>query len=323
MRSELQKIENLPLIIKSNTEIRQERKRIAVSKRIASSLKIESSKILSYISQVPIIANALKVEKGFTAVIPENLREGIKNGTLKIMQGNNGSLISTIVDISTGKIVHQMRLTEFTKMVNPAELSQTMNQICMQMQLDEIQKELSEFHLTTNTKLNEIIKNFHENRIIPSDSVKLSFARYQKGEDVSKSQLLVKIDDAKAALLKDIKIQIASVQQTKNSINEEESKELQNKIVFILDDINNLQDLYFIEFYLNVRNEKKCDDLTSEYTEELLQILTKENIKLLDGYSNFSYLELKDNIWEKTLMPLFEKLSISNEMKNKFILEKK
>lgn len=98
-----------------------------------------------------------------------------------------------------------MRLKEFTKLVNPAELSQAMNQICMQMQLEEIQKTLTEFRLETNAKLDEILLKLHGNRVIPTDTVKLSFERYQKGEEITKGDLLLEIDHAKASLLKEIR----------------------------------------------------------------------------------------------------------------------
>lgn len=325
MKTKIIKVEELPTIIKQVVENQQLTKMSTISKRIISSLKIENNKFLTAINQLPIIRHALRFEKGFTAVIPENLKEGIKKGTLKIMQGKDGNLISTIVDSSTGKIVHQMRLTEFTKMVNPTELSQAMNQICMQMQLEEIQKNLIEFRIETNQKLNEIIKNFHEDRVIPSDAVKLSFLRYQKGEEISKSQLLVEIDRAKASLLRDVKVQIASIKRFKSeiSINAEQSKELQNKIGFILESINNLQDLFFIDCYLYKDDEKKCSELTSEYIEELIKVLSLENIKLLDNYSDFSYLGLNYNIWEKKITPLINNLINENMKKSKFVLEKK
>lgn len=39
----------------------------------------------------------------------ENIKPVLKNGTYKIMQGKDGSLISIIQDVKTGKIIYWLR----------------------------------------------------------------------------------------------------------------------------------------------------------------------------------------------------------------------
>ena len=308
MESNLVTVENLPQILVQNIKETQSKKVYELSKKVVSSVKISNSGFLNFASQLPLIRHALKVEKGFTAIIPENLKKGLKDGTLKILQGKDGSLISEIVD-SSGKIVHQLRLKEFTKLINPAELSQAMNQICMQMQLEEIQKTLTEFRLETNAKLDEILLKLHGNRVIPTDAVKLSFERYQKGEEITKGQLLSKIDDAKAALLKEIQEEIRALQNGNYaSINQEKNIEIQTKIGFVLESINGLQDLYMIETFLAKADEKKRRNIAEQYTNKLLEVLTKESIRLLDSYSDFGFLGLKENVWENKLYPMAQTL---------------
>ena len=138
----------------------------------------------------------------------------------------------------------------------------------------------------------------HGNRVIPTDAVKLSFERYQKGEEITKGQLLSKIDDAKAALLKEIQ----------EEIRQEKNIEIQTKIGFVLESINGLQDLYMIETFLAKADEKKRRNIAEQYTNKLLEVLTKESIRLLDSYSDFGFLGLKENIWENKLSPMVQTL---------------
>ena len=139
MENEIIKLDRIPQIINENNEKKCITKISKICQALNNSFKIENNRFLYILNQIPIISHALKYEKGFTAIIPEKFKEGLKNGTLRIMKGKDGSTISTIIN-SKCNIVHQMRLKEFIQLVNPAELSQAMNQICMQMQLDEIQK---------------------------------------------------------------------------------------------------------------------------------------------------------------------------------------
>ena len=321
MENEIVTVENLPKLIAGTTEKRYLSKISKISKSISNSFKIENNRFLYFLNQVPIISHALKYEKGFTAIIPDEFKEGLKNGTLKILQGKDGASISTIVD-SSGKIVHQMRLKEFTKLINPAELSQAMNQICMQMQLDEIQKNLSEFRLEANSKLNEILRNLHDNRIAAAESLKLSFKRFQSGEEITKSQLLIKIDEVKALLLKEIKSQIDSLsiyKKEKQLINTKKNEEIQTKISFILEAINSLQDVFLIECYLNNENEDQIYKITNTYTQDLVNLLNINNLKLLDGLSDFSFLQLKNNIWEEKLIPEINQLTLQYDSSRKFL----
>lgn len=103
-----------------------------LSKKVVSSLKIRNSGLLNFASQLPLIRHALKVEKGFTAIIPENLKKGLKDGTFKILHGNDGSLLSTIVD-SNGKIVHQLRLEEFDEIVSATIGNSEMSKVLQAM----------------------------------------------------------------------------------------------------------------------------------------------------------------------------------------------
>lgn len=319
MKNEIITTDALPSIIQTDIEKKQLTKISTISKSIKRSLKIDSNKFLRTLNQLPIISHALKYEKGFKAIIPEQFKEGLKNGTLKIMQGKDGSAISTIVD-ANGKIVHQLRLEEFTKLVNPAELSQAMNQICMQMQLDEIQKNLSEFRIEVNSKLNEVLRNFHENRQISFDSLKLSFERYQKGEDITKSQLLSKIDDAKASLCKDIQSQIDSLKSyISKPITEELNSEIQTKIGYVLEDIDGLRNTFLIDCYLNKDDVEKVYELTNSYTNNFLNTLSIENLKLLNEFSDFGTLNLDFNIWEKDIIPQMNNISIEYS-KSKYFL---
>lgn len=324
MENEIIKIDRIPQIINENNEKKCITKISKISQALNNSFKIENNRFLYMLNQIPIISHALKYEKGFTAIIPEKFKEGLKNGTLRIMKGKDGSTISTIIN-SKGNIVHQMRLKEFIKLVNPAELSQAMNQICMQMQLDEIQKNISEFHIEVNSKLNEILKNIHDNRITTADSLKLSFERFQKGEEISRSQLLLKIDDAKANLFKEIESQIDSLSKykTENIIDEEKNTEIQTKISFILEAINSLQDVFLIECYLQKDDENKYYEIINAYSGKLLKILDINNLKLLNGLSDFSFLELNFNIWEEKIIPQANTLFLQYNESKKFLIEGK
>lgn len=322
MKTEIVPVEKLPQLISDITEKRYLSKISKISKSIANSFKIENNWFLYFLNQVPIISHALKYEKGFTAIIPDEFKEGLKNGTLKFMQGKDGTVISTIVD-AKNKAVHQMRIEEFTKLINPAELSHAMNQICMQMQLDKIQKNLSEFRLEANSKLNEILRNLHDNRIAVAESLKLSFKRFQLGEEITKSQLLSKIDDAKALLLKEIKSQIDSLsiyKKEKQLINTEKNEEIQTKISFVLEAINSLQDVYLMDCYLNNDNKEKIYEITNTYTQNLVNLLDINNLKLLDGLSDFSFLQLKNNIWEEKLIPEINQLTLQYNNSRKFFI---
>ena len=324
MKTEIVPVEKLPQLISDTTEKRYLSKISKISKSIANSFKIENNWFLYFLNLVPIVSHALKYKKGFTAIIPDEFKEGLKNGTLKFMQGKDGTVISTIVD-AKNKAVHQMRIEEFTKLINPTELSYAMNQICMQMQLDEIQKNLSEFRLEVNSKLNEILRNLHDNRIAAAESLKLSFKRFQLGEEITKSQLLSKIDDAKAPLLKEIKSQIDSLsiyKKEKQLINTEKNEEIQTKISFVLEAINSLQDVYLMDCYLNNDNKdkEKIYEITNTYTQNLVNLLDINNLKLLDGLSDFSFLQLKNNIWEEKLIPEINQLTLQYNNSRKFFI---
>ena len=327
-------IENLPQIIKKDIVEKQNKYIAKISKSFVHSVKIENSRFFHVIKQIPLVCHALKFEKGFTAVIPEEFSKKIKEGSFKIMQGKDGSLISNIVDTTRGKVVHQMRLEEFTKLVNSSELSQAMNQMCVQLQLEEIQKNLMKFRVETNTKLNEILLKLHGDRMIPTDSVKLSFKRYQESEkacyqeekklqrEIQRENLCRDIDYAKASLCKEISDNIKILRQGNyTSISPEEGDEIQNKIGFVLESINGLRELYMIERYFYMNDEKKCEVLTREYTEFLLDNLSEEDIKILDAYSDFSYLGLTENIWETMLLPISNSLLEQKRVLKRYTLE--
>lgn len=301
-------IENLPEIIQDYSKEKWDKNVSAFSKKVISSVKIENNGFLKLISQVPIIRHALKFEKGFIAIIPEELKKGLKDGTLKMMQGKDGSLISEIVD-SSGKIIRQVKLKEFTKKINPVEISQAMNQMCMQMALEEIQKTLMDLRLETNAKLDEILLKLHGNRVtIPTVSIKQMFEYYQE-KKIKSSDLLVELVKAKTAVLTEIKDNISILREGNyTSITQEKNKEIQTRIRFILDSLGALQELYQIEIYMFRADGKKVANITAKYTESLLAVFTKENIQFLDAYSDFAYLNLKENIWETKLSPMIENL---------------
>ena len=62
--------------------------------------------------------------------------------------------------------------------------------------------------------------------------------------------------------------------------------------------------------YLNKNNPNKTYDITNSYTQALVNTLTPENLKLLDGFSDFQTLNLNYNIWEKDIMPQMNNISI-------------
>lgn len=109
MEQKIIKVENIKPVLKRNIKARQNPEINKISKRFLRSVKIANNKFLRTLTQIPIISRALKFEKGFTAVIPKNFLEGLKNGTYKIMQGKDGSLISIIQDVETGKIIYWLR----------------------------------------------------------------------------------------------------------------------------------------------------------------------------------------------------------------------
>ena len=132
MESNLVTVENLTQILLQDIKETQSKNTAMLSKKVVSSLKIRNSGLLNFASQLPLIRHALKVEKGFTAIIPENLKKGLKDGTFKILHGNDGSLLSTIVD-SSGKIVHQLRLEEFDEIVSATIGNSEMSKVLQSM----------------------------------------------------------------------------------------------------------------------------------------------------------------------------------------------
>lgn len=323
METQLIDIENLPQMLRHDAMKKQIKTVSTISKKIVTTVNIENNSILKFASHLPIIRQALQFEKGFTAIIPEDLKKGIGDGIYKIMQSKDGSIISTIVDSKTGKIVHQMRLQEFTKMVNPAALSQAMNNMCMQMQLEEIQQTLMGFRVETNAKLDEILLKLKGNRVnIPTNQVKEHFKEYQNGE-ITKDVLMSKIIDAKVSVLQEIADSITVLRQGNcTSINQTKNAEIQTKIGVVLESIDCLKKVYMIEILLNKTNKKKCVEITKNYTMSLLKVLSKENIQLLDSYSDFDYLGLTENIWETKLLPMAERLLEQNNSLSKYQITK-
>ena len=63
-----------------------------------------------------------------------------------------------------------------------------------------------------------------------------------------------------------------------------------------------------IETFLAKADEKKRRNIAEQYVNKLLEVLPKESIRLLDSYSDFGFLGLKENVWEKKLYPMAQTL---------------
>lgn len=137
--------------------------------------------------------------------------------------------------------------------------------------------------------------------------------------------MLFKIDDAKANLFKEIESQIDSLSKykTKNIIDEEKNTEIQTKISFILEAINSLQDVFLIECYLQKDDENKYYEIINAYSGKLLKILDINNLKLLNGLSDFSFLKLNFNIWEEKMIPQANTLLLQYNESKKFLYGRK
>lgn len=315
-------VEKLPQFFNEKYEVQNIKNSRIITKKIRSSINIEKNSLLKIITQVPIFKNALKVEKELVAVIPPELRKGLKDGTLKILNSKDGKLLSTIVNSKTNEIVHQMRLKDITKLVNPAELSKAMNQMCMQMQLDEIQKTLVDFRIESNTKLNEIAMKLHGERMKSTKSLKRNFERYLNNEDIKRTDLLLKIDEAITDNLDEISEEISALKaRNMKSITKAQSDEINEKIGYVLESISNLQDIFRIELYLYKSDKNKCDEITKKYNNELLSTLTVDNIKFLDDYSDFDFLNLNENVWEQILIPTAKALTEQTNEYKKYLIE--
>lgn len=315
-------IDNLPDILREQSIHAQEQNIKEISKRLSTTSKIIKNPILSLASQIPGFAHALKYEKGFTAIIPEKFKEALKNGTLKIMEGKDGNTISTIVDVSTGKTVHQLRLAEFTKLVNPAELSTITNQICMQMHVEEIQRTLCDFRVEINRKADVIIQILHDNRIASAESAIETFNRFLSKEDeITKKDVLMKIDEAVPLLKKEVTNQLVYLKKIPGSkLSKEDIDEIQQVIGFVLEAIYNLQRLFMIESYLekNKKDNNRRIALEKKYTNFLVNNFNDETLYLLTGYSNFEKLGLKEDIWTNRIKPFVLELKSKNEDLIKF-----
>ena len=82
-----------------------------------------------------------------------------------------------------------------------------------------------------------------------------------------------------------------------------------------------LKNLGYNEFKINKRLNKiveffEIEDILSE-DPNLLDI---NNLKLLDGLSDFSFLQLKNNIWEEKLIPEINQLTLQYNNSRKFFI---
>ena len=145
MESNLVTVENLTQILLQDIKETQSKNTAMLSKKVVSSLKIRNSGLLNFASQLPLI---------FTAIIPENLKKGLKDGTFKILHGNGGSLLSTIVD-SSGKIVHQLRLEEFDEIVSATIGNSEMSKVLQSMYQSGNPKEYADALL--NAEVQEVL----------------------------------------------------------------------------------------------------------------------------------------------------------------------
>jgi hypothetical protein len=322
--NELGTVENLPSVIKSLSINSNQNDIKKLSKRLVTSFQIDRNQILSKLVQIPAIASVLQFEKGYSVIIPDKFKEELRNGTLRIMEGKDGSIISTIVD-KAGHTKHQLRMNEFTKMANPVELTNLFNQMCIKIQLEEIQKTITDFRFEMNRKVDLILKILHDERIIKAETVAETFGRYiGKKNEITKKDIFLQIDIAVPTLKKEITSQIEYINKLKTNINKltnSEIDEIQEKLCFILEALKSLQNVYLIEAYLNRNDKNAIKQINITYASFFSSVFTGDNIHMLQGFTNFDLLGLQKDIWYDEIKRLAtscdDKITIINKFDKK------
>ena len=114
--------------------------------KVANSLLNEAnnlfSKIESLLYTTPSLINAVKSafpDTMIQAVLTNEQKEKIAKGVLELMTKKDGTLLATLVDPKTKKVIHQIPLE--TVKVGP-EISQAMTNFSMQMQMAQIAQQI-------------------------------------------------------------------------------------------------------------------------------------------------------------------------------------
>lgn len=111
------------------------------------SVEIDSIKVLKDLF-LPIVQAVAKqevktlgdIETHYKVIIPKEVREQYKNGFLKLMEGNDGSILPNIVN-DKNRIVKQIRLEELPKEVNKDKLNQ-IDTLLLQESIQDIKDRL-------------------------------------------------------------------------------------------------------------------------------------------------------------------------------------
>lgn len=317
MKNELASINNLSQIIYDNLNNKLYKYENKFMNKLIKAYNRSNLKIIPFISQIPIIKESLKFDSEYVAIIPKEFLEKLKNGSLKFMKAKkDGKIISNLVDSKTGEVVHQLRLKEIQKLIEPDKFSIAANNCLLQIQLAEIQQQIISFRIEANLKLDEILEVLHEDRIIVADEVKECFKQYLSG-NIKKETLIYKIAESKPILWKELEHQINAIKKVKDKENEsnyegisdELNEKIQTRIKYILETVNSLRDVYMIEYYLFKDDKKQCEQIIKEYYNNYLKNLSEDNINLLESYTDFNFLKIDYNIWTEKMLPYTQSLS--------------
>lgn len=154
-------------------------------------------------------------ENAFRAILTDSQKAQLRNGTLKLMSKKDGTLLATLVDPETNKIVSKISLEEIEL---PKEVSNAMTNYATQMQLAQIAEQIHSIQLAV-----EDVRQGQENdRLAIAHScqqqlVQASSIKNIQLKNIALLQIVANAEDSRNLLMRSQKSNIAFIQNQPES----------------------------------------------------------------------------------------------------------
>lgn len=162
-----------------------------IAKCLLGNAKESLRKIETILGSVPQFIDALKKnipEGAFQAILSDEQREQLADGTLKLMHKKDGSILAELIDPKSKQMVAHVPLKYVEN--PPKELTNELTNFAVQMQLAQIAEQVQELQLAVE----EVLQGQESDRLATAYSCQQKFLQAQKIENPElKQQALLQV----------------------------------------------------------------------------------------------------------------------------------